>query len=136
MRDEIPAIREAGADIAFIGNGLPLMAADFQKSHPVDAPVLVDPERKAFAAAGLRRGARATMNFRTVRNAVRAFRGGHRQGRTQGDPWQQGGVLLVDTDGQVRWRYVSREAGDHPSPAEILAAIEASRASGVGLSSA
>lgn len=34
-----------------------------------------------------------------------------------------GGVAIVDSGGVLRWRYVSRFAGDHPSPGEVVAAL-------------
>ena len=50
-------------------------------------------------------------------NAVRAFGSGNRQGRTQGDPWQQGGVLVVSPlrdGGRVLLQHAASEAG-HPT---------------------
>ncbi|MDH3214324.1 MAG: SDR family NAD(P)-dependent oxidoreductase, partial [Myxococcales bacterium] len=42
----------------------------------------------------------------------------------QGDPWQLGGVFVIRPGGDLTYRYVSREAGDHPPVEEILAALE------------
>jgi hypothetical protein len=45
---------------------------------------------------------------------LRATKAGFRQGKTQGDPWQQGGVLVVRRGGALEWGYASATAGDHP----------------------
>ena len=36
---------------------------------------------------------------------------------------QQGGVLVIGPGNELRYAYKSGEAGDHPDPAEVLAAI-------------
>ena len=46
---------------------------------------------------------------------------GFRQGKVRGDPWQQGGVLVVLPGGRVVYRYLSSAAGDHPAPAAVVA---------------
>lgn len=132
MRAIIPEIRRGrrAAELVVVGSGQPWQAAAFREEleltePPYDVPVLVDPTLAAFRAAGLRRGVGAVLTPGTVRSAWRAFRGGHRQRGVQGDPWQNGGVLVVRPDGSVPWSYASREAGDHPPPADILAALAA-----------
>jgi len=56
-------------------------------------------------------------------NALRALRGGSRQGSVQGDLWQLGGVFVIRPGGDLAYRYVSREAGDHAPVEEILEAL-------------
>jgi hypothetical protein len=41
------------------------------------------------------------------------------------NPYLLGGVAVVDSKGVVKWSYVSGIAGDHPGPAEIVAALRA-----------
>jgi len=55
--------------------------------------------------------------------AARALTNGIRQGRTQGDQWQQGGVLVVAKTGEVRWQHASDRPGDNARAAEIVAAL-------------
>jgi hypothetical protein len=43
----------------------------------------------------------------------------------QGDAWQLGGVLVVRKGGEVAYRHLSAEAGDHPPVADVLAALGA-----------
>jgi peroxiredoxin len=130
VRDQRPRIRDLGAELIVVGNGRPEHARDFKEQHGLTFPLLVDPDLEAYAAAGLRRDLRSTFNLRTVGNAVRALRGGHRQTSVQGDPWQQGGAFVITPDGRVVYEQISRAAGDHPDPAEIIAALQGLRGGG------
>jgi NAD(P)-dependent dehydrogenase (short-subunit alcohol dehydrogenase family) len=84
----------------------------------------VDPDLRAYRAAGLRRGRVELLSPRLARNAARALRAGFRQSGVQGDPWQLGGVFVIRAGTDLTYRYVSREAGDHAPVEEILAALE------------
>lgn len=123
MRDAYPKIRRRGAELVIVGNGRPEHAADFRDSEKVRSPLYVDPELKAYAAAGLKRGLRQSVNLSVARNAVRALMAGKRQGATQGDPWQQGGVFVIRPGDEVAYAYVSEAAGDHPPIEDVLAAL-------------
>jgi len=113
-----------GAELVVVGNGSPLQAQDFKEQHDLDFPLLVDPELEAYAAAGLRRGLGSTFNLKSMGNAVRALKGGHRQTSVQGDPWQQGGAFVITPDGAVHFEHVSQAAGDHPKPQAIIQALK------------
>jgi len=54
---------------------------------------------------------------------MRAFAGGHRQTRVQGDAKQLGGVFVISPGPELRYSYRSRFAGDHPDIAEVIAAL-------------
>lgn len=123
MRDALPEIRARGAELVIVGNGRPEHAADFRDTEHVESPLFVDPELRAYAAAGLKRGIVSSLNPRVFGHAVRALRAGKRQTSVQGDAWQQGGVFVIRPDDRVDFAYVSEEAGDHPDPADILAAL-------------
>lgn len=118
-----PAIEARGAKVAFVGNGNVGFARAFAEDQHVRAPLVVSPDRTAYDALGFEKGVASTFAPSSVLHAVRAFFGGHRQGPVQGAPWQQGGVAVVLPGGAVPWVYRSREAGDHPPEAAILAAI-------------
>jgi NAD(P)-dependent dehydrogenase (short-subunit alcohol dehydrogenase family) len=123
LRGRIDEIRDRGAELVIVGNGAPHFAAAFRDDYDLDCPVLVDPELRAYRAAGLRRGRVEVLSPRLPINAVRALRSGARQGAIQGDPWQLGGVFIVRPGGTLAYRYVSREAGDHPPADAILEAL-------------
>lgn len=123
MRDHIGEIRELGAELVIIGNGAAHFAEAFREDFDLDCPILVDPELRAYRAAGLRRGRVELLSPRVPRNAVRALRSGSRQTGVQGDPWQLGGVFVIRPGGDLTYRYVSSEAGDHPPVEDILSAL-------------
>ena len=102
------------------------MAADFARQHAGPWTVLSDAKKRAFAAAGMRRGLFTVLHWRTFRNAWRAFRNGFRQGKVQGDPLQQGGVLVVDGRGRLLHEQFDAAGGDALDLAAIVAAVASS----------
>ena len=116
-------IHRAGARLVVVGNGSPAMARDFLAEHPLDAQVLVDPSLKVYAAAGLKRGVRSVVRLSTLKAGARAILGGHMQGFTAGDPWQQGGTFVVWPGGTVNFSYVMGFPGDLPKNRAVLAAL-------------
>jgi len=76
-----------------------------------------------YKAAGLKRGVMRTLDPRGALRGLKTLSKGIMQGRTQGDQWQQGGVVVIDTAGTVRWRHASARPGDNASGAQILAAL-------------
>lgn len=123
VRGHLPELQAKGADLVVIGNGTPAQAARFVRDRAPDLTVLVDPDLAAYRAAGLKRSVGALFRPSVLKSAVRALASGHGQGLTQGDPWQNGGVLVVDRGGALRWAYVSQTPGDHPPIGDVLAAL-------------
>lgn len=124
MRDGYEQIQRTGARLVVIGNGRPEQAKVFQEEERIPFDLWVDPEMKAYRAAGLRRGVTSLVSRRTVGHVWRAMRQGHRQSAVQGDPWQLGGAFVITPSGKTVYSQVSREAGDHPPLAELLEALE------------
>jgi hypothetical protein len=124
MGEALPRIRERGAELVAIGNGTALMAEDFVEGFSVPFPVYTDPERAAYREAGFIRN--FGLGIRTIRRGRRAAREGHSQGRTQGDPWQQGGVLVISPEPRLVWNFVSSAAGDHADVEKVMAALSGS----------
>jgi hypothetical protein len=124
LRRREDAIAAASARIVFVGTGTPAMAAEFAGSHAGPHPVLSDPARATFDAAGMRRSPWATVHWRLPKNLWRALRAGFRQTRVQGDAWQQGGVVVLDAAGRVRHRQVDRAGGDPLDLEAVVAAVE------------
>jgi hypothetical protein len=122
LRTRDPDLLAAGARLVFVGTGLPLMAADFARQHAGPWPVLSDAKKRAFVAAGMRRGLFTVLHWRSVVSALRALRGGFRQGKVQGDPLQQGGVLVLDARGRLLHQQLDVASGDALDLAAILAA--------------
>jgi hypothetical protein len=109
-----------GVGLTFIGSGNPIMAADFRDFMKLEVPVWVDTRRESYRFLGFRHQPLMLFNPSLWANGLRAARAGFRQGRTQGDPWQQGGVLVVRRGGQPVYGHASATAGDHPPLDTVL----------------
>lgn len=127
MRPLIPRFTQLGAKVAFIGVGKPWMAQGFDEEFGLGkagAQVLTDPSLASFRAAGMKHGLWRTLGPQTWPAGLRALLAGHRQGKTQGDPWQQGGALVVSAEGATVFRHVDGSAGDHVRLDAVLRAVE------------
>ena len=122
MRNAYDEIVAKQLRLVVVGNGQPAHAAAFREDERIPFELWVDPEMEAYRAAGLRRGATKSLSLKTLGHAWRAMRGGFRQAEVQGDPWQLGGAFVINTQGEVLYQQISREAGDHVSISELLAA--------------
>ncbi len=121
LRDHVEEIRSLGAELFVIGNGKARQAAEFAAERDLPFPLLTDPGRRSFKAAGLRRGMGSTFNLGVAAHAARALKGGHRQGSVQGDPWQQGGAFVIAPENRVLFSFISETGGDHPDPLDLIA---------------
>ena len=124
LRDRVLDIRARDGELVIVGNGAAHFAAAFREDFSLDGPLLVDPELRAYRAAGLRRGRVEMLSPRLPLNMLRALVGGARQQGVQGDPWQLGGVFVIRPDGALTYRYESRVSGDHAPIDEVLAALD------------
>jgi NAD(P)-dependent dehydrogenase (short-subunit alcohol dehydrogenase family) len=116
-------IRALGAECVVIGNGSAYFAKLFREEYAPDMQLLIDPELRAYRAAGLKRGRVEMLSPRLPKHIFRAWRNGFRQGSVQGDAWQLGGVFVIQAPGKLTYQYISREAGDHPPVEMIIQAL-------------
>ena len=123
LHRSIADIRRTGAELIVIGSGTPSFIAGFRETTGFDGPLFVDPTLATYEAAELERGVLRTLSPRGLGKAVSALRRGVRQGRTQGDAFQQGGVLVIAPGGTLRWRHVSKFAGDNAPVERVVAAL-------------
>lgn len=123
LHRDVDQIQAAGAELVVIGNGAPNFIAGFREQTGYRGPLYTDPSLKAYEAAHLERGVTRTLDPRSLGKSLKAFARGHRQGLTQGDNWQQGGVLVIAPSGEVRWQHVSKRPGDNATSAEIVRAL-------------
>lgn len=92
-----------GARLAVIGQGTPAHAADFRRRQGIDIPILVDPDRASYSAAGAKIGTLSeVLGPRVMLTGVRHGRPlGLRLGKTDGGLGQLGGVLIVSPEGSI-----------------------------------
>jgi len=123
LHRENAAIERAGAKLSVIGNGSPSFIAGFREQTRWDGPIYTDPSLAVYKAAELKRGVTKTLDPRALGKTIGAFMRGHKQGLTQGDTWQQGGVLVIGTDSVVKWHHASERPGDNAEARDIVAAV-------------
>jgi hypothetical protein len=125
LRSHAAEFEKAGARLLVIGNGWPGVAKKFAERNqlPPSITLLTDPKHAAYRAAGLKRGLWRTLGPRGWLPFLRTLKRGFRQRRTAGDPWQQGGALVLEKGGHVIFRHVSEHPGDQASPEALLTSL-------------
>ena len=98
------------------------MAQDFAAGFGVTAPLYTDPGKRSYEALGFQRKMGA---LKSIGRGRRAMAAGFRQGKTAGDPFQQGGVVLFDGQGGVAWKHVDDGAGHAVDMDAFRAAVAA-----------
>lgn len=123
MRGRLDDIREAGAELVFIGNGSPRLAARFGETRVPGITVLTDPSLDLYRALGMKRSVIATLGPQTWLGAARSVARGHIQTDRQGDPWQQGGLFAMARGGKIVYRRPNQDAADRPDLDAALRAL-------------
>lgn len=117
-------IRARGAALYAIGNGTVPFARAFREEMPASFPLFTDPSRQSYRAFGMRRRAVDFLKPSVLFGGHRAIRAGFHQTAVRGDALQNGGVVIVGTDGRVLYRHVESAAGDLADLDDVLAALE------------
>jgi len=124
LRAHEQAFRERGANLAAIGLGDANYARLFQEEAGIRFPLLIDEERLAYRAAGLRNANLLHMlrsENKTARDRARL--GGHRQHKLGQNPFQLGGSFVFGPGDVDRYAHVSRTFGDNAQVEDLLAAL-------------
>jgi hypothetical protein len=109
-----------------IGSGTPSQAKRFAAEENLTTPLVTDPSLEAYRRAGMKRGVLRTLGPKSLLHAARALKDGHRQKKTMGDPWQQGGIVVVSPlsgGGHVTMQHAASEAGDPTDLAGVISAV-------------
>lgn len=83
----------------------------------------MDPAKRSYDHYGMRRGATEVVNRKALVNSLRAISKGFRQTETRGDAFQNGGVIVVDSNGDIVYTHIEREAGDLADMDDVIAAL-------------
>ncbi|MEQ1822399.1 MAG: AhpC/TSA family protein [Fimbriimonadaceae bacterium] len=110
LRHEISA---GGTQLAFVHMGAEVDANAFFSEYGLEVvPRFASPDQELYRKFGLNQGSvTQLMNFRTLTSSIGAFREGHRQGKTAGDPAQMPGAFLI-SGGQVVRSFIARFPGE------------------------
>ena len=119
----MPEIEAAGAQLIAIGNGHARWARAFIDAEGIDFPVYVDPGRRSYIEFGMGHGRAEVLNRRSAAHHARARAAGFRQTATRGDPFQNGGVVVLNEMGETVYFHVESEAGDLADLDEVIAAL-------------
>jgi hypothetical protein len=110
--------------MAAIGLGDRRYARAFREETGIPFPLLVDEQRQAYRAAGLRTGTLLHLLRRDNFEArARAKAAGHKQHRLGRNPFQLGGSFVFGPGNVDRFVHLSETFGDNAAPQSLLAAV-------------
>ena len=124
MREYEQRFKDKGARLAAIGLGDANYARAFREETGITFPLLIDEQRQAYRALGLKKA--SLLHLFRKDNALarkRAKAGGHRQHKLGKDPLQLGGSFVFSPGNVDRMAHVSETFGDNARPEAILEAL-------------
>ena len=126
MREHESEFKAARAGLASIGLGDRNYARIFREETGITFPLLIDENRIAYQAAGLK-NANLLHVFRRDNAAARqrARAGGFRQTKLGKNPFQLGGSFVFAPGNVDLYGYASKTFGDNPPIGELLKAVAA-----------
>lgn len=140
LREDLPEIDAAGAQVVAIGQGEPERTAAMVERRGYPFRVLSDPDREAYQAYGLLQGTPPQLihDFAwrpgDLETAERVFlrprRGTERA--VVDDPWQLPGEFVIDREGVIVLAHRYQYCEDFPPRTVLLGAVAAARAKEVG----
>jgi hypothetical protein len=110
----------AAVTVVAIGSGTPEQAQVFVGKTKIEGEMYVDQDLQAYRAFNLARGFWRTLGPAALWRGLATMKKGFRQGRNEGDLWQQGGVFVLGPGRQMIFQHRNRVAGDHADPAAVL----------------
>jgi len=122
----IPEFTRVGARLIFAGPGEVRRLEAFVERTGLqdeDVDALTDPTLSFQRALGLHRSIIRTIGPGSLWTALRATGQGHLQTRVEGDPFQQGGLLILDRDRRVSLLHRERRLGDHLDLSDVLSHV-------------
>ena len=89
----------------------------------MDFPIYTDPSRAVYRAFEMRNDKLSALKPKAWKNALRAKRAGFKQTGVRGDPFQNGGVVVVLPNGAIPFVHVESEVGDLADLDAVIAAL-------------
>ncbi len=124
MREHQSAFERKGATLAAVGLGDRNYARLFRQETGIAFLLLIDEQRLAYQAVGLR-SANVLHLLRSdnAKARERAKAAGHKQSTLGKNPFQLGGSFVFGPGNVDRYAHISETFGDNASPEALLAAI-------------
>ncbi len=113
---------KTGVALVAIGSGSTGGARHFAEKLQFKGEMYVNPDLRAYRAFGLERGIWRTLGPASLIRGIQTMGKGFRQGRTDGDLWQQGGVFVMGPGEKMLFQHRNKSAGDHADLDAVLAA--------------
>ena len=124
MRDRLDEFSDAA--VAVISFSAPAQVADYQRRQLAPLDVLVDEDRRAYAAFDLGRGSVIKVwGPKSWMAYGRLLRQGRHLQRPTEDTLQLGGDFVIDRDGRIAYAYRSEDPDDRPPVDTLLTAVRA-----------
>lgn len=123
MGHRMDEIEAAGSQLIAIGNGHAHWARRFIEEEGIDFPIFIDPGLRSYEHFGMKRGLGEVLGLKSLIHAGRALTSGHRQSDIRGDGLQNGGIVIVDENGDVVYSHIEEETGDLADLDEVMAAL-------------
>jgi AhpC/TSA antioxidant enzyme len=118
-------LHRAGIEnVIVVGSGAPMFIEGFRETTGFQGPIYTDPSLEVYKAAELKRGLGTMLKLGAAAATVGSLRRGFRQGKTQGDATQQGGVLVIAPDSRILYHHISQYPGDNASPDAIRSQLQ------------
>jgi len=118
-----------GVTLLVLGSGTPKQARIVKDVVKFPGRILSDPERRAYRALGMRAGVWTTFNADGLQSAIQSVQSGNRirLELIPTDPFQQGGMLVLDDTARVALLHQDEFAGDHVNMAVMRKVVDALR---------
>ena len=113
-----------GIELIFIGSGTSKQAKFFQEDYKITAKIYADKELTIYKSLGAKNSLMSSIIPQVWLAGIRAFLKGFMQSKTQGTYTQQGGIVLLTQNGQIAFLHLSKYAGDHIDPENLLQKIK------------
>lgn len=124
MRDYEQKFKSKGASLAAVGLGDVTYARAFREETGIKFPLLIDGQRQAYQALGLKKA--NLLHLLRKDNTLarkRAKAGGHRQHKLGKDPFQLGGSFVFGPGNVDYLVHISETFGDNADPESVLEGI-------------
>jgi peroxiredoxin len=129
---EHEAYTRAGGNVVIVGQGDPARAQLYSDTHALPAPILCDPDERAYRRYGLVDGSVSQIMFDAPDDFLRRDEAAGRAlmdtRRAAGrplvdDPWLLPGDFVVDGRGVLRHAHRYQHCEDHPDSRVLVAAV-------------
>lgn len=125
MRERDSEFRKKDANLAAIGLGDRDYARMFREDTGIAFPLLIDENRQAYRAVGLKKAnIFHLLRSDNAKARHRASAAGHRQHALGKNPFQLGGSFVFGPGNVDLFSHISQTFGDNATPDALLAALK------------